>query len=72
VGDLLIALESVGVPTFHTLNSTESQHLSRALGQTLIVCPIDPLKPEVVCDKDDAEWPSFGKKSQRAEEGPAE
>jgi len=31
VGDLLIALESVGVPTFYTMNGKESQHLCRAL-----------------------------------------
>jgi hypothetical protein len=62
VGDLLIALESLGVSNFYTLNSAESQHLCRALEQTLIVCPIDPLKPEIVCAKDAAEWPSFGKK----------
>lgn len=30
VGDLLIALESVGIPTFYTINDKESQHLCRA------------------------------------------
>jgi hypothetical protein len=69
VGDLLIALESVGVANFYTLNSAESQHLCRALGQTLIVCPVDPLKPEMVCDKDNAEWPCFGKKPPGSEKG---
>ena len=63
VGDLLIALESVGVPNFFTLNSAESQHFCRILEQTLIVQPIDPLKPEVVCHKEDKQWPKFGKLS---------
>ena len=39
VGDLLIALESVGVGHFYTLNRAESIHLCRALGQTLLVRP---------------------------------
>jgi hypothetical protein len=65
VGDLLIALESEGVPNFFTLNSRESQHLCRALGQTLIVRPIDPSTSDVVCDRDAADWPEFGKKARR-------
>ena len=60
VGDLLIALESAGIPIFYTLNSKESQHLCRALDQTLIVRPTDPTKPEVLCRNDDREWPEFG------------
>lgn len=60
VGDLLIALESAGVPIFYTLNSKESQHLCRALSQTLIIRPIDPTKQEVVCRSDEPEWPEFG------------
>ncbi|MGH7222350.1 MAG: hypothetical protein ACRELF_03915 [Gemmataceae bacterium] len=60
VGDLVIALESVGIPIFYTLNSKESQHLCRALDQTLIVRPIDPTKAEVNCLKDEPNWPSFG------------
>jgi hypothetical protein len=72
VGDLLIALESVGIPAFYTLNSVESQHLCRALGQTLIVRPIDPLKPDVVCNRGDLEWPTLGKKAPSSEEGAAE
>ncbi|HXJ62003.1 MAG TPA: hypothetical protein VNU68_35645 [Verrucomicrobiae bacterium] len=35
-GDLLIALESSGIPTFYTQNIKESQHLCPALGQTLL------------------------------------
>lgn len=61
VGDLLIALESEGVANFFTLNGVESQHLCRVLGQTLIVQPIDPLKAEIVCFKNDLQWPVFGK-----------
>lgn len=60
VGDLVIALEAAGICNFYTLNSRESQYLCRALGQTLIVRPIDPTKDEIVCDKDAAEWPTFG------------
>jgi hypothetical protein len=62
VGDLLIALESLGTPTFFTLNSAESQHLCRALDQTLIVQPIDPTKEQIVCLSTDEKWPAFGKK----------
>jgi hypothetical protein len=66
VGDLLIALESVGIEDFYTLNSAESQHLCRALAQTLIVCPIDPRQPEGVYDKNAKEWqlPRRGAASQ--------
>jgi hypothetical protein len=60
VGDLLIALESAGVSHFFTLNGKESQFLCRALDQTLIVCPVDPLKAEIVCDKHLDNWPTFG------------
>src|SRR5262249_59387988 len=60
VGDLVIALESAGVSIFYTLNSKESQHLCRALDQTLIVRPIDPTNPEIICSKNDPNWPAFG------------
>lgn len=59
VGDLLIALESIGESNFFTLNSKESQHLCRALGQTLIVRPPDPAKADIVCHRDSPDWPSF-------------
>jgi hypothetical protein len=59
-GDLFIAMESAGDSHFYTLNSIESQHLCRALGQSLIVQPIDPTKPEVVCQVEDPDWPKFG------------
>lgn len=60
VGDLFIALESAGISHFYTLNGTESQHLCRALDQSLIVRPIDPTKPDVVCSFPDSQWPDFG------------
>ena len=62
VGDLLIAMESVGISHFLTLNSTESQHFCKALGQTMIVQPVDPTKPETVCRAEDEQWPEFGAK----------
>jgi hypothetical protein len=67
-GDLMIALESAGFEQFYTLNSMESQHLCRALGQTLIVCPIDPRQSEIVCDKGAEHWPVFGKTIDKAVE----
>jgi hypothetical protein len=66
VGDLVIALESAGVPHFLTLNGTESQHLCRPLEQTLVVRPVDPLKPDVVCAKEEVNWPVFGKPTHPA------
>lgn len=50
-GDLIIALESAGVPEFYTKNYRESQHLARALDQRLIVLPHHPDDPE-------REWPT--------------
>src|SRR6266404_9246298 len=47
VGDLLIALESTMARTFYTLNGKESQYLSRALGQSLIVGHPNPQHQEV-------------------------
>jgi hypothetical protein len=64
VGDVLIGLESLGIPNFYTLNSTESQHLCRALDQTMIVRHVDPLKPDTVCDRKAEQWPVFGKQAQ--------
>ena len=62
-GDLLIALESLGIESFYTLNSAESQHLCRALKQTLIVRP-DPLKEDVVCPQQEKKWPDFGQQEK--------
>lgn len=59
VGDLMIAMESVGISVFYTLNSKESQHLCRALGQTLIVRRKNPEHEDVVCSSEDENWPEF-------------
>jgi hypothetical protein len=64
VGDLVIALESVGIEHFLTLNGVESQHYCRVLEQTLIVHPVDPAKTEIVCPVDSPEWPEFGKRTE--------
>lgn len=74
VGDLLIAMESAAVSHFFTLNSAESQHFCRVLEQTMIVRPIDPTNPEIICRAEDDTWPEFGKKrlpsnTQNPEEG---
>ncbi len=58
VGDLLIALESVGVSTFYTMNAKESQHLCRVLEQHLIVRPKHPERDDLVCNAE-ATWPEF-------------
>lgn len=39
VGDLIIALESIDVQTFYTLNRKESLHFCRVLDQDLIIRP---------------------------------
>jgi hypothetical protein len=59
VGDLCIALESVGVPVFYTLNGKESQHLCRALRQTLIVRPVNPIETDIECRNTDQRWQAF-------------
>lgn len=64
VGDLLIALESHEVPDFYTLNGKESQHLAKPLGQTLVVCPVNPDREEVVCRAELQEWPFFPPKKK--------
>ena len=46
VGDLLIALESAGIPVFYTMNRAESQYLCRALSQQLVVRPRNPDKSD--------------------------
>jgi hypothetical protein len=60
VGDLLIAMESAGISHFFTMNSAESQHFCRVLGQAMIVQPVVPTKPEIVCLAEDEKWPEFG------------
>ena len=59
VGDLLIALESLSVESFYTMNGKESQHLCRALNQTLIVRPKNPEHEDVLCQSSAAKWPAF-------------
>jgi hypothetical protein len=59
VGDLLIALESVGVGAFYTMNSKESQHLCSALGQDLIVRSNDPAKDDRIHLNADGAWPEY-------------
>jgi hypothetical protein len=58
-GDLIIAMESADIPVFYTLNSKESQHLCRALKQTLVVRPKNPEREDVVCLNTDDTWPDF-------------
>jgi hypothetical protein len=55
VGDLMIALESVGIPTFYTLNGAESLFFCVALRQVLVIRPIDPAKTDTVWNFDDDE-----------------
>ena len=59
VGDLLIAMESVGIPSFYTMNGKESQHLCRALAQELIVRKQYPALEDVVCPAFARTWPPF-------------
>jgi hypothetical protein len=59
VGDLLIALESVGVGTFYTMNSKESQHLCRALNQDLVVRSNDAEKDDRMHLNSDVSWPQY-------------
>jgi hypothetical protein len=46
VGDLLIALESSATPYFCTMNVKESSVLCPALGQQLVIVPVNPDAPE--------------------------
>jgi hypothetical protein len=55
----MIAMESAGVPVFYTLNSNESQHLCRALKQTLVVRPKNPEHEDLVCLDTNGVWPEF-------------
>ena len=59
VGDLLIALESTGIPSVYTMNGKESQHLCRVMSQDLIVRSTNPDHEDVVCSKGDTNWPKF-------------
>lgn len=59
VGDLLIALESEKIPDFYTINAKESQYLCRWMEQTLIVRKTFPAHEDIVCDRSNADWPTF-------------
>ncbi len=59
VGDLVIALESAGVPDFYTMNGRESQFLCRWMGQTMILRKTYHVHDDVVCADRDPAWPAF-------------
>jgi hypothetical protein len=59
LGDLVIALESVGIGSFYTMNGKESQYLCGPLNQTLIVRPKNPAHEDIVCLTSESEWPTF-------------
>ncbi len=59
VGDLIIALESANISDFYTLNVKESQHFCKSLDQTMIVRPKYHIHEDVICPKDDPDWPSI-------------
>jgi hypothetical protein len=48
VGDLLIALESVGVGSFYTMNAKESKQLCPVLGQELVIRPMRADSDDVI------------------------
>jgi hypothetical protein len=53
VGDLMIALESVGIPAFYTLNEKESQFFCAALRQKMTVRPFNPAEEDTTFHFDD-------------------
>ncbi len=57
VGDLMIALESISIPVFYTLNGKESLVFCVALRQVLIVQPIDPANDAAVWNFDGDDRP---------------
>ena len=57
VGDLLIALESQGVPSFYTMNFKESQAFCDHLGQNLSIRPNYPANDERTYLAADKPWP---------------
>lgn len=59
VGDLLIAMESLGCATLYTMNLRESQHLARALDQSMIYRPPNSDKLEIECLASEETWPSI-------------
>ena len=71
VGDLLIAMESVGIPVFYTLNAKESKHLCRRLGQDMIVRPKYHIHADIICPETAPDWNSIlaGRTPQPGEGG---
>lgn len=57
VGDLLIALESDGIPEMYTMNYRESQAFCDFLNQNVAVRPNDPATPEIRYDVSAKPWP---------------
>jgi hypothetical protein len=69
VGDLVFALESVGIPIFYTLNYRESRHYCRWLDQDLIVRPINPEHEDILCAQSEPDWDTIlEKRSPRSSE----
>ena len=58
VGDLLIALDSDGVPNMHTMNYRESQAYCDLLGQNLARRPNDPAQPDLEYLATEKPWPN--------------
>jgi hypothetical protein len=56
VGDLLIALESKGIPDFYTMNYKESQHLCKVFGQSMIYRPTNDTEEDVECLAQNEDW----------------
>jgi hypothetical protein len=57
VGDLIISMESAGVPTFYTQNARESQHFCCVNNQTMIV---HREEGDVTCQASNCEaWPHY-------------
>lgn len=56
VGDLLLALESAGVPEVYTMNYHESQAYCEVLKQNLVVRPNDPSQSEREYLQSDKPW----------------
>lgn len=57
VGDLIIALESDGIPAFYTRNAKESQFLCRAQEQTMIVQRDEADEVQLAADRNS--WPAY-------------
>ena len=58
VGDLVIAIESQGIPVMYTMNGKESQHFCQALGQEMIIRKPNADHEDIVCNVGD-EWERF-------------